>query len=149
MSSTTREIHTPIPVHHSHFMTHIGAPSSETTHRTSAKLGKEFDTWRRFMTEAVPRLFSILNQPGFAKSYRNLCTRSEILYYQPRLHWISPADCRSGRCGLDSGSADPVCAAYCRGAVVERELSCPVSSRGGGVCSWIDVWGRSWTRRRA
>jgi hypothetical protein len=47
-------------------MTYIGAPSSETTRRTSAKLGKEFDTWRRFMTEAVPRFFSIPSQPEFA-----------------------------------------------------------------------------------
>jgi hypothetical protein len=128
----------PQSLHDAYWRTLIGG-RTETTCRTPAKLGKEFDTWRRFMAEAVPRLFSILNQPGFAKSYRNLCTRSEILYYQPRLHWISPAVCRSGRCGLDSGSTDPVCAAYCRGAVVERGLSCPVSSRGGGVCSWIDV----------
>jgi hypothetical protein len=94
--------------------------------------------------------FLLHSQPArVCKSHRDLCARSEILYYQPRLHWISPAVCGGGRCGLDSGSADPVCATHCRGAVVERGLSCPVSSRGGGVCSWIDVWGRSRTRRRA
>ena len=58
-----KEVRTPIPVCHSCFMTHTGAPSSATEPPAPAKLGKEFDTWRRFLAEAVPGIFSIPNQP--------------------------------------------------------------------------------------
>ena len=49
-------------LHDAYWRTLIG-DRTETTRPAPAKLGKEFDTWRRFMAEVMPRFFSIPNQP--------------------------------------------------------------------------------------
>ena len=49
-------------LHDAYWRTLIG-DRTDTTRPAPAKLGKEFDTWRRFMAEVVPRFLSNPNQP--------------------------------------------------------------------------------------
>src|SRR5271163_2927416 len=50
VSSTTREVHTPIPVRHSCFMTHTGAPSSATEPKPPAP---HLQSWEKSSTHGA------------------------------------------------------------------------------------------------